>query len=161
MRGMTLRHYVPQRKVDSIHHWILKDISMVPLIVITDCQPVLRSLRTAMLLCSGGETVTSLLMHESLPSFCCVARSTFKVIKYSEWSHHLQLASVHQSEYAMNEITVSRNEFTVDFFNEIWPVEISIMIFRHVDPKIITQCVGVKRSKKDGSQTACLRDFEN
>ena len=66
---MTLRNSVPQGKVDSSHHWILKDISMVPLIVITDCQPGLRSLRTAMLLCSGGEKVTSLLMHESLPVF--------------------------------------------------------------------------------------------
>ena len=63
----------------------------------------------------------------------------------------------------MDKVSICGNQFRVDFLNEIWPIEtFSVVSLLACLLKGNTRNVsGSNLSKNDGSQTACLRDFEN
>ena len=60
-----------------------------------------------------------------------------------------------QGQHTMNEIPVRSDQFTVDLFNEIWPVEIGVVVFWHVHAKVIAKRIWVV-ALKEGREPSCM-----
>ena len=55
-----------------------------------------------------------------------------------------------QRENTMDKISVRGDKFAVDSFNEIGPIEVRVMVFRHVDAEVVSKCIGVVPFQKRG-----------